>query len=282
MMPRYESPYDPSTLPKKFDHVIYEKQGHVAYVTINRPEVRNALHSYAYAELRSCWRDIGLDPNIYVGIVTGVGDAFCAGRDVKFLASYQAQGKRTPHEDPNNPLFHWGGGGQPSDANLEKPLIAAINGFAVGVGLSLALQWPAHRRRMLSPGHRQQGGAAPEADRHLRGDGGDDLRQLAARRAGRGAPVPPDGGLPAVSGVLCEPPRPGDCRERGRSRGPARVPREAQAGVEDALNVMEPVGASASADSSRRRRGGASPRRTRRRAAALAAARRHCAAGGPD
>ena len=127
-------------MPKKLDHVIYEKKGHVAYVTINRPEVRNALHSYAYAELRSCWRDIGLDPNIYVGIVTGAGEAFCAGRDVKFLASYQAQGKRTPHEDPNNPSFHWGGGGQPSDANLEKPLIAAINGFAVGVGLSLALQ----------------------------------------------------------------------------------------------------------------------------------------------
>lgn len=139
-MPRYESPYDPSNSPKNLEHVIYEKKGHVAYVTINRPEVKNALHSFAYAELRSCWRDIGLDPNIYCGIVTGTGSAFSAGRDVKFLAKYQDQGLRTPHEDPNNPLFHWGGGGQPSDVNLEKPLIAAINGLAVGVGFSLALQ----------------------------------------------------------------------------------------------------------------------------------------------
>ena len=61
-MPRYESPYDPASMPKNLEHLIYEKKGHVAYVTINRPEVRNALHSYAYAELRSCWRDIGLDP----------------------------------------------------------------------------------------------------------------------------------------------------------------------------------------------------------------------------
>ncbi|HVF63381.1 MAG TPA: enoyl-CoA hydratase-related protein [Casimicrobiaceae bacterium] len=139
-MPRYESPYDPSRGPRDLEHVVYEKKGHVAYVTLNRPEVRNALHSYAYAEMRSCWRDIGLDPNIYVGIVTGAGSAFCAGRDVKFLAEYQAQGKRTPHEDPNDPLFHWGGGGQPQDVNLEKPLIAAINGFAVGVGLNIILQ----------------------------------------------------------------------------------------------------------------------------------------------
>jgi enoyl-CoA hydratase/carnithine racemase len=140
-MPRYESPYDPASMPRDLQHLLYEKKAHVAYVTINRPEVLNSLHSYAYAELRACWRDIGLDPDIYVGILTGAGDkAFCAGRDVKFLAEYQAKGLRTPHEDPNNPLFFWGGGGQPSDANLEKPLIAAINGLAVGVGLTLALQ----------------------------------------------------------------------------------------------------------------------------------------------
>ena len=139
-MPRYESPYDPASMPSGLRFVRYEKKGHVAYVTLNRPEVRNALHSYAYAEMRACWRDIGLDPNVYVGIVTGEGDAFCAGRDVKFLAEYQAKGKRTPHEDPNDPLFHWGGGGQPQDVNLEKPLIAAVNGFAVGVGLNIILQ----------------------------------------------------------------------------------------------------------------------------------------------
>jgi enoyl-CoA hydratase/carnithine racemase len=139
-MPQYDSTYDPATMPKDLKYVIYEKKGHIAYVTINRPEVLNALHSYAYVELRSCWRDIGLDPNIYVGIVTGSGRAFCAGRDVKFLAQYQAEGKRTPHEDPNSPIYHWGGGGQPKDVELEKPLICALNGFAVGVGLSIALQ----------------------------------------------------------------------------------------------------------------------------------------------
>ena len=125
-MTRYESPYDPSSTPRNLEHVIYEKKEHVAYVTINRPDVLNALHSYAYVELRSCRRDLQLDPDIYVGIVTGAGKAFCAGRNVKFLAKHQAEGKRTPHEDPNSPIFHWGGGGQPADANL-----AALAGFDV-------------------------------------------------------------------------------------------------------------------------------------------------------
>lgn len=139
-MTRYVAPYDPANAPKDLKHVIYAKKEHVAYVTINRPEVRNALHSFAYDELRRCWRDISIDPNIYVAILTSTGEAFCAGRDVKFLAQYQAQGKPTPHEDPNSPLYHWGGGGQPKDVELEKPIIAAINGFAVGVGMNIVLQ----------------------------------------------------------------------------------------------------------------------------------------------
>lgn len=139
-MPVYESPYDPSMMPRDLEHVIYTKKGHVAYVTINRPEARNALHTYAYVELRRCWTDIGLDSDIYAGIVTGAGLAFSGGRDVKFLAQYQAEGKRTPHEDPTSPYFNWGGGGNPDAVSLDKPLIAAINGYAVGIGLTLALQ----------------------------------------------------------------------------------------------------------------------------------------------
>jgi enoyl-CoA hydratase/carnithine racemase len=109
-MPKPQSQYDQASAPKNLEFIKYEKKGNVAYVTINRPEVRNALHSFAYIELRSCWRDIGVDPNIYVGILTGTGQAFCAGRDIKFLAKHRVEGKQTPHEDPNSPHYHWGGG----------------------------------------------------------------------------------------------------------------------------------------------------------------------------
>jgi enoyl-CoA hydratase/carnithine racemase len=132
--------YDPSSMPTDLEFVKYEKKGHVAYITINRPEVRNALHTYTYIELRRIWQDMQRDPDVHVGILTGEGKAFCAGRDIKFLAEHQAKGVQTPHEDPSNPAYYWGGGGMPYDSNLDKPLIAAVNGFAVGVGLTLVMQ----------------------------------------------------------------------------------------------------------------------------------------------
>jgi enoyl-CoA hydratase/carnithine racemase len=132
--------YDPASAPVGLQFIGYRKKGHVAYVTIDRPEVRNALHTYAYVEMRQCWQDIARDPDIYAGIVTGSGSAFCAGRDIKFLAAHQEAGTLTPHEDPSNEMYHWGGGGLPEDVGLNKPLIAAVNGLAVGVGLTLVLQ----------------------------------------------------------------------------------------------------------------------------------------------
>ena len=61
-MTRYESPYDPASMPKNLQHVLYEKKGHVAYVTINRPEVRNALHSYAYVSFVTAGATSGSTP----------------------------------------------------------------------------------------------------------------------------------------------------------------------------------------------------------------------------
>ena len=137
---RYSTSYDPKSAPQKLEHLIYKKKGNVAYVTINRPERLNALHTYAHQELNSVWKDIQRDPSMYVAILTGNGRAFCAGRDVKFLSEFQQKGELAPHEDPNNPAFNWGGGGQPRVAKLEKPVIAAINGLAVGVGMNIIMQ----------------------------------------------------------------------------------------------------------------------------------------------
>jgi enoyl-CoA hydratase/carnithine racemase len=112
----------------------YEKRGRVAYVTLNRPEVMNALHLEAHLELAAIWEDFRDDPEVWVAILTGAGErAFCAGNDLKVTAARTADGSDV--QGDTRPPF----GRITRDFDCPKPLIAAVNGVAAGGGLELAL-----------------------------------------------------------------------------------------------------------------------------------------------
>jgi len=104
-------------------------EGRVRIVTLNRPESMNALHTAAHEELEAVWDEYAARDDLWVGIVTGAGErAFCAGNDLK------SQADSGPVRLPRT-----GFAGLTHRFDLEKPLIAAVNGVAMGGGFEIAL-----------------------------------------------------------------------------------------------------------------------------------------------
>ena len=105
----------------------------IAVVTINRPENLNALNSQTISELNNCFLDLESNPNVRAVVLTGAGNkAFVAGADIKEFAGFSEEEGKALAQEGQEKLFN-------TIEQLNTPVIAAINGFALGGGLELAM-----------------------------------------------------------------------------------------------------------------------------------------------
>ena len=122
--------------PADFVHIKYEVADHIARVTLNRPEVRNALNQRAYAEVEAAFRHIQRDGDVRCVVLTGTDPAFCSGEDVKQMmtgpAREQSQSRLTAVRPQITPAAE-------AVLSCDRPIIAAVNGVAVGWGMELTL-----------------------------------------------------------------------------------------------------------------------------------------------
>ena len=110
-----------------FEHVLAERDGGILWITINRPAALNALNPLAHRELSAALDQFGTDPALRVAVITGAGErAFCVGSDLKARAEKNA--------DDHPPT---GFGGISHRFDLLKPVIAAVNGLALGGGVEI-------------------------------------------------------------------------------------------------------------------------------------------------
>lgn len=112
------------------DAVTYAREGRVATITYNRPDALNAVNGELRRDLNAAWEQLRTDDEAWVAIVTGAGRAFCAGADLKDPGSAVGNDDHSFWEVPSFTSLE-------SGKEIWKPIIAAVNGYAIGFGLTM-------------------------------------------------------------------------------------------------------------------------------------------------